>query len=103
MKINTTLKVIFLVICYPALAQETKENTFVNTEKDMKGFLTEKMWETTQIFGTDIDSYQLKEFIPRKFAGYLTTFADTMTFTSQYTAPCGNDEELGRMNTVGIS
>jgi len=65
----------------------------------MKDFLTKNRWESTQIFETDVDTYQLKEFIPRKFAGYLTTFTNTMTFTSQYTAPYGNDEEFGRINT----
>ncbi len=64
----------------------------------MKDLLTENRWESNQIFGTDVETFQLKEVIPKKFAGYLTTFTDTMTFTSRYTAPCGNDEELGRMN-----
>ena len=85
-----------LVLIFSCNAQEKKGHDIHITNRlgnNYNNFLIGKIWETDAILGESslIDTYQLKKFIQRRFAGNLTIFTDTLSFTSKYVAPCGND------------
>lgn len=64
-----------------------------NVSNKYQSLLQKERWITNLILGLNSRNtkYKLTKFVPRKFAGNITSFTDKNKFVSSYVAFCGND------------
>jgi len=81
---------IFMVLLFSIELRGQEMKSIANIYKTE---LEKETWITDNILGlsTNVKKYRLTKFIQRKFAGNLTTFSNKAGYTSEYVAPCGND------------